>query len=299
MKDLRFRVSWFLLFFLFTAILFGIPLAKDTAIAEEPMLEVQGPVVVQQSTAGFCAVEFPNGDELATVVESLGAGVVLQTFDHDSSPAQWSAQLDLAQSYGLEVIAWLWPEGWEWDGNDWQIDSQARSFVQTVAAHPATLAIYALHEPYWRSCPTCGLTTAQQQALYQEIKAIADIPLYSEIGSVTYWADQGQDTTLDDGVCDYCAVWYFPFFADGTYGNYSVEAPFVTGLFYGGGWELLIAQFISVIVVFVWAFGLGYLMFKLMDLAFGIRVSPEEELQGLNIPEHGTPAYPDFVSVRR
>jgi len=88
------------------------------------------------------------------------------------------------------------------------------------------------------------------------------------------------------------------FFADGTYGNYSVEPPFATGLFYGGGGGQLFAQFISCVVVFAWAFGLGYLMFKLMDKAFGIRVSPEEELQGLDIPEHGTPAYPDFVTKR-
>ena len=88
------------------------------------------------------------------------------------------------------------------------------------------------------------------------------------------------------------------FFADGTYGNYSVEAPYVTGLLYGGGGEQLLAQLISMVVVVVWAFGMGYLTFKLMDKAFGIRVSPEEELQGLDIPEHGTPSYPDFVATR-
>ena len=87
------------------------------------------------------------------------------------------------------------------------------------------------------------------------------------------------------------------FFADGTDGNYSVEAPYVTGLFYGGGGGQLLAQLISIVVVAAWAFGMGYLMFKLMDKWFGIRVSPEEELQGLDIPEHGTPAYPDFLAM--
>ncbi len=87
-------------------------------------------------------------------------------------------------------------------------------------------------------------------------------------------------------------------FADGTYGNYSIEAPYITGLFYGNPGQLL-AQVISIVVVVAWAFGTGYLTFKLMDKAFGIRVSPEEELQGLDIPEHGMPAYPDFVNTRR
>jgi len=164
----------------------------------------------------FCGMQFATGDDLATV-RSLGVTVVLQTFHHDGDPAEWLAQLDLAQSHGLQVIGRQWPEGWEWDGAAWQIDEQARRFVQTVAAHPATLAVYALHEPYWRGCPTCGLTTAQQQTLYQDIKAIADVPLYSEIGSITFWVDRGTATTLADGVCDYCAVSYYPFFADGTY----------------------------------------------------------------------------------
>lgn len=87
-------------------------------------------------------------------------------------------------------------------------------------------------------------------------------------------------------------------FADGTYGVYSIEKPFVTGLFYGGGFGQLIAQLIGVVVVVVWAFGLGYILFKVMDLIFGIRVSPEEELTGLDIPEHGTPAYPEFQHQR-
>jgi Amt family ammonium transporter len=74
------------------------------------------------------------------------------------------------------------------------------------------------------------------------------------------------------------------FFADGTYG--------ITGLFYGGGGAQLLYQFVSVVVVAAWAFLLGFTMFKLMDKWFGIRVSPEEELQGIDISEHGAEAYP-------
>jgi len=36
-----------------------------------------------------------------------------------------------------------------------------------------------------------------------------------------------------------------------------------------------------------------------MDKYFGIRVSPEEELKGLDIPEHGTPAYPNFYTTNQ
>ncbi len=88
------------------------------------------------------------------------------------------------------------------------------------------------------------------------------------------------------------------FFADGTYGLYSLEPPYVTGLFYGGGIDQFLSQLIGALVTFAWAFGLGYVLFKVMDLSFGIRVSPEEELRGLDVSEHGTPAYPEFVPKR-
>jgi Amt family ammonium transporter len=81
-------------------------------------------------------------------------------------------------------------------------------------------------------------------------------------------------------------------FADGTYGVYTTEAPHVIGLLYGGGWEQFIAQGIGVAVCFGWAFGLGMLTFKLMDRFMKIRVSPQDELKGLDISEHGTNAYP-------
>ncbi len=87
-------------------------------------------------------------------------------------------------------------------------------------------------------------------------------------------------------------------FADGTYGNYTTDAPFVTGLFYGGGFGQLIAQVIGALVAVGWAFGLGFVLFKAMDLAFGIRVSPGEELQGLDVPEHGAVAYSNFPYIK-
>ena len=35
-------------------------------------------------------------------------------------------------------------------------------------------------------------------------------------------------------------------------------------------------------------------MFKLIDKTIGLRVSPEEEIEGLDLVEHGGVAYPDF-----
>ncbi|MEW6089036.1 MAG: ammonium transporter [bacterium] len=118
--------------------------------------------------------------------------------------------------------------------------------------------------------------------------------------SVYFWESRGVDDPVGavsvhavNGVWGLISVGLF---ADGTYGLCTTSGPLVQGLFYGGGFGQLIAQIIGVITCVIWAFGLGYISFKLMDKKFGIRVSPEEELSGLDIPEHGTPAYPDFYT---
>ncbi len=66
------------------------------------------------------------------------------------------------------------------------------------------------------------------------------------------------------------------------------------GLFYGGGLDLLGIQVIGVVAAFVWAFGLGFALFWTVSKTIGLRVSPEEELRGLDIDEHGMEAYSGF-----
>jgi len=85
-------------------------------------------------------------------------------------------------------------------------------------------------------------------------------------------------------------------FADGSYGDgwNGVAGP-VTGLFYGNPGQFF-AELIGGIVCFVVVFGLMYGFFKVCDKVIGIRVSREDELQGLDIPEMGVKGYDDSTS---
>ncbi len=84
-------------------------------------------------------------------------------------------------------------------------------------------------------------------------------------------------------------------FADGTYGDgLNGVAGNVTGLFYGSASQF-IAQLIDVGVIVVWGVGLSYLFYKILDKTLGMRVKAKDELAGLDIPEMGMLAYPDFV----
>jgi Amt family ammonium transporter len=67
------------------------------------------------------------------------------------------------------------------------------------------------------------------------------------------------------------------------------------GLLFGGGPSLLINQLIGVGAVFGWCVVTGGVLFGLLKYTIGLRVSPEEESEGLDLGEHGSEAYPDFA----
>ncbi|MEN6497290.1 MAG: ammonium transporter [Thermoguttaceae bacterium] len=67
------------------------------------------------------------------------------------------------------------------------------------------------------------------------------------------------------------------------------------GLFYGGGVQQLINQAVGVGAVFAWAVGMGLILFYGLKYTVGLRVSPEEEVEGLDVGEHGNSAYHGFV----
>ncbi len=67
------------------------------------------------------------------------------------------------------------------------------------------------------------------------------------------------------------------------------------GLFYGGGLSLLISQFIGVISVAAWTIVCITVVFMIIKKTVGLRVSPEEEIDGLDQCEHGlSSSYADF-----
>ncbi len=69
----------------------------------------------------------------------------------------------------------------------------------------------------------------------------------------------------------------------------------VDGLFFGGGFGPLGIQLLGVVVIGAFSFLSSGLVWLVLKKTIGIRVSPEEEIQGLDIGEHGNVAYPDFA----
>jgi Amt family ammonium transporter len=94
-------------------------------------------------------------------------------------------------------------------------------------------------------------------------------------------------------------------FANGKYGagwNLTTEgdaasASGVTGIFggdFGLGLGQLVAQLIGVVVIWTVIFGIAFAWFKISNLISPIRSKEEDELVGLDLPEMGVLAYPEF-----
>ncbi len=96
------------------------------------------------------------------------------------------------------------------------------------------------------------------------------------------------------GTCGAWGVISLGLLADGVYGDGFNGVPgTVRGILYGDAGQF-IAQLIGPLANFVFIFGASWLFFKVLDALVGMRVAPEVELDGLDMPEVGALAYPDF-----
>ncbi len=72
------------------------------------------------------------------------------------------------------------------------------------------------------------------------------------------------------------------------------------GVFYGGGFHYLGVQVLGVVAVAVWVLIAMGIIYFLADRLIGLRVSPSEEISGLDMEEHGIPvSYPGLSTSGR
>ena len=81
----------------------------------------------------------------------------------------------------------------------------------------------------------------------------------------------------------------------GLFSNGTGQAAPNPGLFMGGGAQQLINQAIGVGAVLAWGLATGFILFSVLKYTVGLRVSPEEEREGLDFGEHGNEAYAGFI----
>ena len=101
-----------------------------------------------------------------------------------------------------------------------------------------------------------------------------------------------------NGIWGTLAVGLFATDAAPGYSIMNAEGETLTGLFYGGGFELLKLQIIGFAAVAAWTAVTITITFLLIKAIVGLRVDREEEMLGLDVTEHGLPsAYAGFAML--
>lgn len=75
-------------------------------------------------------------------------------------------------------------------------------------------------------------------------------------------------------------------------GLWGIDSKGPIGILNGGGYEQLISQIIGALAYSIWAAIFAFIFFWILNKAVGLRVTREEEVEGLDIAEHGIRAYP-------
>ena len=77
----------------------------------------------------------------------------------------------------------------------------------------------------------------------------------------------------------------------GVFATRAVNAAGRNGLIAGGGLHLLLNQLLAVAVTIAFSFTVSLVLAKVIDMTIGLRVTPDEELEGLDATQHVETAY--------
>jgi Amt family ammonium transporter len=79
--------------------------------------------------------------------------------------------------------------------------------------------------------------------------------------------------------------------AVGLFSSIEVDGVVKKGLFYGGGTDQLVSQIIGVVAIGGFVFVASLILFGVLKATVGLRVSEQEEIEGLDVHEHGFAGY--------
>ncbi|MCL5770663.1 MAG: ammonium transporter [Actinobacteria bacterium] len=172
----------------------------------------------------------------------------------------------------------------------------SNAFVATnISAATAALCWMLLNWFYYR--PTVsGIATGAVAGLVAItpaagfIKPIMGIPIGIGASIICFYIMRLRNKTRIDESLDVWAIHgiggTWGALATGIFANISVNSAGVNGLINGN--PILVGkQLLSIIVIWIYSFGMTWIIGKLIDITIGLRVSETEEIIGLDISQHG------------
>lgn len=201
---------------------------------------------------------------------------------------------------GLLFTGWI---GFDGSGLGAADNNAAVAAFNTIVATCAGVIIWLLVEKVRDGHPTTlGASSGAIAALVAitpscgAVTPLAAMAIGGAAGAVCYFAVALKYKLGFDDALDVTAL----HFIGGVVGGLLIgflatpEAPSGgTGLFYGGGLELLGRQAVAIAAVFVYTFTVTWVIAKVLDKTMGIRVQASEEQEGLDVVLHAENAYED------
>ena len=177
---------------------------------------------------------------------------------------------------GLSAMAIAW-----FFNKNWDVSFTVNGFLAGLVAITCPC--------YWVSpAGSVAIGAIAGVIVYLAVEAMEWLRIDDPIGAVPVHGINGIWGTLSLGL-----------FASGQFGASGPlaadnSAP-LTGLFYGGGTTLLLAQFIGSAIVTLTTFAVALAVMYAVNAMGLLRVSAEGEARGLDLYEHGISAYPEYV----
>jgi Amt family ammonium transporter len=250
---------------------------------------------------GLGALDFAGGlvVHISSGVSALAAAVVVgrrKGHGHEHMPPH-----NLTMTLLGAALLWF---GWFGFNGGSALASGAlavSAFVVTHIASAAATVSWVVTEWWHRGKPTVlGAASGCVAGLVAVTPASGFITPLSAIaiglgagalcyGAVNLKSRLGYDDSLDAvGVHGVGGI--FGALATGLFATTLVNPAGANGAFYGN-WSLLGPQALSVVVAAVYAFGVTWIILKLLDRTLGLRVTQEDEVEGLDLSQHGESGY--------
>jgi Amt family ammonium transporter len=174
------------------------------------------------------------------------------------------------------------------------------TFVATNMSAAAGATTWMLLSWYFRRPTVSGIVTGAVAGLGAVtpasgyISPMMGIPIGVVAAVICYFAMQFRnrkriDESLDVWACHGMGGTWGTL-ATGLFATLAVNSAGADGLFYGGAVQFL-KQLAGVAAIWAFAFGLTWVIGKVVDLTIGLRVNETEESVGLDISQHGERAY--------
>lgn len=96
---------------------------------------------------------------------------------------------------------------------------------------------------------------------------------------------------IDDAIGAFSVHGIAGFWGTIVIGLWGVDSDGAIGIFNGAGPDQFVVQLTGAVSYAIWAIALSFLVFFVLDKTIGLRVTEEQELEGLSMSEHGDVAY--------